>query len=58
MPERELATLKAGLPVLMTVDLPGKTLQGTVDRIAPVVDPVGAFRGVLFERPVLGAVDA
>ena len=39
VPERELATLKAGLPVLMTVDaLPGKTFQGTVDRIAPVVD--------------------
>lgn len=48
VPERELATLKAGLPVLMQVDaLPGKTFTGTVDRIAPVVDSgSGTFRVV------------
>lgn len=46
VPERELATLKAGLPVTMQVDaLPGKTFRGTVDRIAPVVDSgSGTFR--------------
>lgn len=48
VPERELATLKAGLPVLMQVDaLPGKTFTGTVDRVAPVVDSgSGTFRVV------------
>ncbi|MEJ7746664.1 MAG: efflux RND transporter periplasmic adaptor subunit [Luteimonas sp.] len=46
VPERELETLKAGLPVLLQVDaLSGKTFQGTVDRIAPVVDSgSGTFR--------------
>jgi membrane fusion protein (multidrug efflux system) len=46
VPERELATLKAGLPVRMQVDaLPGKTIVGTVDRVAPVVDAgSGTFR--------------
>ena len=39
VPERELATLKAGLPVLLQADaLPGKTFQGVVDRVANVVD--------------------
>ncbi|HEY0505312.1 MAG TPA: efflux RND transporter periplasmic adaptor subunit [Lysobacter sp.] len=48
VPERELVTLKAGLPVLLQVDaLPGKTFQGTVDRVAPVVDSgSGTFRVV------------
>ncbi len=48
VPERELATLKAGLPVSMQVDaLPGKTFRGTVDRVAPVVDSgSGTFRVV------------
>jgi len=46
VPERELATLKAGLPVVLVVDaLPGKTFKGQVDRVAPVVDSgSGTFR--------------
>ena len=46
VPERELATLKPGLPVALHVDaLPGKDFTGTVDRIAPVVDAgSGTFR--------------
>jgi membrane fusion protein (multidrug efflux system) len=46
VPERELATLKAGLPVTLRVDaLPGRDFAGTVDRIAPVVDSgSGTFR--------------
>ncbi|WP_430538814.1 efflux RND transporter periplasmic adaptor subunit [Lysobacter capsici] len=46
VPERELATLKAGLPVQMLVDaMPGKSFTGKVDRVAPVVDSgSGTFR--------------
>ena len=46
VPERELATLKAGQPVTLAVDaLPGQTFTGTVDRISPVVDSgSGTFR--------------
>jgi membrane fusion protein (multidrug efflux system) len=46
VPERELATMKAGLPVSLQVDaLPGKTFAGTVDRVSPVVDAgSGTFR--------------
>lgn len=46
VPERELATLKAGQPVHMQVDaLPGMTFEGRVDRIAPVIDAgSGTFR--------------
>lgn len=46
VPERELATLKAGQPVRMQVDaLPGETFEGRVDRVAPVVDAgSGTFR--------------
>lgn len=46
VPERELATLKPGLPVALAVDaLPGQTFAGKVDRIAPVVDSgSGTFR--------------
>jgi membrane fusion protein, multidrug efflux system len=46
VPERELETLKSGLPVKLQVDaLPGKTFEGTVDRVAPVVDSgSGTFR--------------
>ncbi|MBB1087624.1 efflux RND transporter periplasmic adaptor subunit [Lysobacter sp. SG-8] len=46
VPERELATLKPGLPVRMHVDaLPGRAFEGTVDRVAPVVDAgSGTFR--------------
>ena len=48
VPERELATLKSGLPVVLLVDaLPGKQFAGRVDRIAPVVDSgSGTFRVV------------
>lgn len=48
VPERELATLKAGLPVRLNVDaLPGKSFTGVVDRVAPVVDSgSGTFRVV------------
>lgn len=46
VPERELATLKAGQPVQLVVDaLPGKVFTGKVDRVAPVVDSgSGTFR--------------
>jgi membrane fusion protein (multidrug efflux system) len=46
VPERELETLKSGLPVKLQVDaLPGKIFEGTVDRVAPVVDAgSGTFR--------------
>ncbi len=46
VPERELATLKAGQPVKLVVDaLPGRQFMGTVDRVAPVVDAgSGTFR--------------
>lgn len=48
VPERELSTLKAGLPIALSVDaLPGKVFHGIVDRIAPVVDSgSGTFRVV------------
>ncbi|MBO8044203.1 efflux RND transporter periplasmic adaptor subunit, partial [Pseudomonas aeruginosa] len=37
VPERELATLRAGQPVTLAADaLPGQSFTGTVDRIAPV----------------------
>lgn len=46
VPERELATLKPGQPVWMQVDaLPGRSFEGRVDRVAPVVDAgSGTFR--------------
>lgn len=46
VPERELATMRAGLPVELRVDaLPGRTFEGVVDRVAPVVDAgSGTFR--------------
>ncbi|GAB3303237.1 efflux RND transporter periplasmic adaptor subunit [Luteimonas notoginsengisoli] len=46
VPEREIATLKAGQPVQLQVDaLPGQSFDGTVDRVAPVVDSgSGTFR--------------
>lgn len=46
VPERELATLKAGQPVRLQVDaLPGRAFTGRVDRVAPVVDAgSGTFR--------------
>nr|WP_245559576.1 efflux RND transporter periplasmic adaptor subunit [Luteimonas mephitis] len=46
VPEREIATLKAGQPVKLQVDaLPGQSFDGIVDRVAPVVDSgSGTFR--------------
>lgn len=48
VPERELSTLRAGLPVRMQVDaLPGRSFEGVVDRVAPVVEAgSGTFRVV------------
>jgi membrane fusion protein (multidrug efflux system) len=59
VPERELATLKVGLPIKLTVDaLPGQVFDGTIDRLSPVVDSgsgtfrvVGAFTGGGALRP-------
>ena len=46
VPEREIETLKAGQAVQLAVDaLPGKTFDGRIDRVAPVVDSgSGTFR--------------
>jgi len=46
VPERELDTLRAGLPVTMQVDaLPGRSFTGKVGRVSPVVDAgSGTFR--------------
>ncbi|MDR1076577.1 MAG: efflux RND transporter periplasmic adaptor subunit [Xanthomonadaceae bacterium] len=48
IPERELATIRAGQPASMQVDaLPGRNFSGVVDRVAPVVDSgSGTFRAV------------
>ncbi|RZA25344.1 MAG: efflux RND transporter periplasmic adaptor subunit, partial [Lysobacteraceae bacterium] len=48
VPEREIATLKAGQPVGLAADaLPGQAFTGVVDRISPVVDAgSGTFRVV------------
>lgn len=48
VPERELATLQTGLPVRLQVDaLPGRSFEGRIDRISPVVDSdSGTFRVV------------
>jgi len=48
VPEREMSTLKAGLPLRMSVDaLPGQVFNGKVDRVSPVVDSgSGTFRVV------------
>lgn len=53
VPERELATLKPGLPVQLRVDaIPGKVFEGHIDRIAPVVDVgSGTFRVVSAFQP-------
>lgn len=46
VPEREMDTLRAGLPVAMQVDaLPGRSFTGKVGRVSPVVDAgSGTFR--------------
>lgn len=48
VPEREIAVLKAGLPVRLQVDaLPGRDFTGSIDRVSPVVDAgSGTFRVV------------
>lgn len=48
VPERELATLRPGMPLRMVVDaVPGQVFEGRVDRISPVVDSgSGTFRVV------------
>ncbi len=48
VPEREIATMRAGAPVSMQVDaLPGVAFDGRIDRISPVVDAgSGTFRVV------------
>ena len=47
-PEREIETLKTGQAVQLVVDaLPGKTFEGLIDRVSPVVDSgSGTFRVV------------
>ena len=46
VPEREFETLKAGQAVQLTADaMPGKTFEGRIDRVSPVVDSgSGTFR--------------
>jgi membrane fusion protein (multidrug efflux system) len=48
VPERELAKLRPGQSVKLVADaLPGRTFEGTVDRVSPVVDTgTGTFRVV------------
>jgi membrane fusion protein (multidrug efflux system) len=48
VPERELATLKAGQPIRLAVDaLPNQAFTGVIDRVSPVVDSgSGTFRVV------------
>lgn len=49
VPEKELATLSAGLAATMEVDaLPGQPFAGNIDRVSPVVDAgSGTFRVVV-----------
>lgn len=46
VPEREIEVLKPGQPVQLLVDaLPGKTFEGSINRVSPVVDAgSGTFR--------------
>ena len=46
VPEREMALIKAGMPVRMIVDaIAGETFEGKVDRVSPVMDSgSGTFR--------------
>ncbi len=48
VPERQMATLKIGMPLRMVVDaVPGTVFVGKVDRVSPVVDTgSGTFRVV------------
>lgn len=58
VPERELATLKAGQPVALRVDAsPGTFFAGTIDRVSPVVDAAsGTFRVVAAFSDASGAL--
>lgn len=58
VPERDLDTLKPGQVVHMSADaLPGKTFEGTVARIAPVVDAAsGTFRATCEFRDSTGTL--
>lgn len=53
VPEREIATMRAGAPVSMQVDaLPGIAFEGHIDRISPVVDAgSGTFRVICAFSP-------
>lgn len=46
VPERELGTMQPGLSVSLLVDaLPGEKIEGSIERVSPVVDPgTGTFR--------------
>jgi membrane fusion protein, multidrug efflux system len=48
VPEREMSRIKQGMPVTLLVDaLPGQFFNGSIDRVAPVVDiGSGTFRVV------------
>ncbi len=48
VPEREMAVIKAGMPLRMLVDaIPNAVFEGKVDRVSPVVDSgTGTFRVV------------
>lgn len=48
VPERDLATMREGLAVRMLADaMPGKSFEGVIDRVSPVVDGgSGTFRVV------------
>jgi membrane fusion protein (multidrug efflux system) len=58
VPERELRTLRPGLAVAMSVDaLVGRTFEGVVARISPVVDAgTGTFRVTCEFRDATGAL--
>lgn len=49
VPEREMARIRAGMPVAMLVDaIPGQAFEGKVDRVSPVMDAgSGTFRVTL-----------
>lgn len=52
VPEKELSLLQPGYPVTVRSDaLPGRTFQGTVDRISPVVNPQTGTFDVTVELP-------
>lgn len=58
VPERELAILRPGLPVSLSVDSePGRQFAGTIARVSPVIDPgSGTFRVTCEFRDPSGAL--